>query len=237
MLSPNNLSLLYKIISDGNQTFEEISNIFNAKFSKDSQNKAATCLLILLEDNLLNMQQKIISYFILYNMSKNEGMEINPFLSFILERLRKSNDKIEQNFLIDFLCNQINYLNLTIDKYLKENKKEQRINTTQIQMQWNKYYKEILRKKNIKINEDDKTRPIVYDRKDNDIKNVDSKANINIAGNINQNDKNEINDINLNLNYYKSNYMSFYPMNNSYFSAEPIWLIPNLKHNFIWNKK
>jgi hypothetical protein len=231
MLSPNNLSLLYKIISDGNQTFEEISNIFNAKFSKDSQNKAATCLLILLEDNLLNMQQKIISYFILYNMSKNEGMEINPFLSFILERLRKSNDKIEQNFLIDFLCNQINYLNLTIDKYLKENKKEQRINTTQIQMQWNKYYKEILRKKNIVINEDDKIRPVINMRKINDIKNIDKNPNIDFLGNINKD------EINLNFNYYKPNYMSFCPVNNCFLPSEPIWLFPQLKHNFIWEKK
>ena len=75
-------------------------------------------------------------------------MEINPFLSFILERLKITTDKNEQNFLIDFLCNQINYLNLTVDKYLKDNPKEQRINITQIQMQWDKYYKEILRKKN-----------------------------------------------------------------------------------------
>ena len=174
MLSSDDLSLLYKIISDGNQTFEEISNIFRTKFSKDSKSKAATSLLILLEDNLLNIKQKIISYFILYNMPKEEGMDINPFLSFILERLKKSNDKIEQNFLIDYICGQINYLNLTIDKFLKENKKEQRINTTQIQMQWNKYYKEIMRKKNLKINEVDKIRPVVYERKNIYIQNIDN---------------------------------------------------------------
>lgn len=235
MLSSDDLSLLYKIISDGNQTFEEISNIFRTKFSKDSKSKAATSLLILLEDNLLNIKQKIISYFILYNMPKEEGMDINPFLSFILERLKKSNDKIEQNFLIDYICGQINYLNLTIDKFLKENKKEQRINTTQIQMQWNKYYKEIMRKKNLKINEVDKIRPVVYERKNIYIQNIDNNRNFNIFGNINKN--NEINDINLNMNYYKSNYMSFYPVNNLYFSAEPVWLLPNLKHNFIWDKK
>ena len=235
MLSSDDLSLLYKIISDGNQTFEEISNIFRTKFSKDSKSKAATSLLILLEDNLLNIKQKIISYFILYNMPKEEGMDINPFLSFILERLKKSNDKIEQNFLIDYICGQINYLNLTIDKFLKENKKEQRINTTQIQMQWNKYYKEIMRKKNLKINEVDKIRPVVYERKNIYIQNIDNNRNFNIFGNINKN--NEINDINLNMNYYKSNYMSFYPVNNLYFSAEPVWLLPNLKHNYIWDKK
>jgi len=235
MLSQTDLSLLYKIISDKNQTFEEISKIFNTKFSKDSQIKAGTSLLILLEDNLLNINQKIISYYILYIISKREEMETSPYLPYILEWLRKSNDKIEQNFLIDFLCRQINYLNLTIDNYINNNKKEQRINTIQIQMQWDKYYKEILRKNNIKINKGDKTRPVVYDRKNNDIKNIDNHPNINLLGNINNSI--EINDINLNLNYYKTNFMSIYPVNNSFLSTEPIWILPSLKHNFIWEKK
>jgi hypothetical protein len=231
MLSSQDLSLLYKIISDKNQTFEEISKVFNSKFNKDSKNKAAASLLILLEDNLLNFHQKIISYYILYDISKREKMETTPYLSFILERLRKSNDKIEQNFLIDFLCGQINYLNISIDKYLKENPKEQRINTTQIQMQWNKYYKEILRKKNIVINEDDKIRPVINMRKINDIKNIDKNPNIDFLGNINKD------EINLNFNYYKPNYMSFCPVNNCFLPSEPIWLFPQLKHNFIWEKK
>jgi hypothetical protein len=231
MLSSQDLSLLYKIISDKNQTFEEISKVFNSKFNKDSKNKAAASLLILLEDDLLNFHQKIISYYILYDISKREKMETTPYLSFILERLRKSNDKIEQNFLIDFLCGQINYLNISIDKYLKENPKEQRINTTQIQMQWNKYYKEILRKKNIVINEDDKIRPVINMRKINDIKNIDKNPNIDFLGNINKD------EINLNFNYYKPNYMSFCPVNNCFLPSEPIWLFPQLKHNFIWEKK
>ena len=231
MLSSQDLSLLYKIISDKNQTFEEISKVFNSNFNKDSKNKAAASLLILLEDDLLNFHQKIISYYILYDISKREKMETTPYLSFILERLRKSNDKIEQNFLIDFLCGQINYLNISIDKYLKENPKEQRINTTQIQMQWNKYYKEILRKKNIVINEDDKIRPVINMRKINDIKNIDKNPNIDLLGNINKD------EINLNFNYYKPNYMSFCPVNNCFLPSEPIWLFPQLKHNFIWEKK
>ena len=234
MLSSMDLSLLYKIISDKNQTFEEISKVFNTKFNKDYKTKAAASLLILLEDNLLNFHQKIISYYILYDISKQEKMETTPYLSFILERLRKSNDKIEQNFLIDFLCGQINYLNLTIDTYIKENRKEQRINTTQIQMQWDKYYKEILRKKNIIINKDDKIWPIINERKNNDIKNIDTNPNdpnTGLLGNINKD------EINFNFNCYKSNYMNFFPVNNCFLSSEPIWLLPHLNHSFVWEKK
>ncbi len=235
MLSSNELSNLYKIISDENQTFEKISQSFSESFNKNDYMKIAVSLCILIKDNLLNIHQRIISYFIFYELTKNDTMETNPFLSIILERLQMTTDKTEQNFLIDFLCHQINYLNLTIDKYINKNPKEQRINTTQIQMQWDKYYKETLRKKNIIVNKDDKIRPIIFDRKNNDIKNIDKNPNIDLLGNINNKDK--INEINLNFNYYKSNYMCSYPVNNCFLSSEPIWLIPYLKHNFIWEKK
>ena len=232
MLSENDLSLLYKIISNKNQTFDDISKIFNIKFNKDLQIKAGTSLLILLEDNVLNIHQRIISYYILYDLSNREKIETNPFLSFILERLGKSNDKIEQNFLIDFICCKINYLNLTVDEYLKNNPKEQRINTTQIQMQWDKYYKEILRKKNIRIEKDDKTRPVLYDRKKSDIKNINNKPNINLLGGVHNK-----NEINLNLNYYKTNYMSYLPAYSDFLTGEPIWLLPFLNHKYIWEKQ
>lgn len=229
MLSQNDLSLLYKIISDKKQTFKNVSKIFNNNFNKDLKIKAATSLLILLEDNLLSTHQKIISYFILYDISKNEKTDTNPFLSVILKGLRNSNDKCEQNFLLDFLLNQIDYLDLTIDKYLKDSK-NQRINTTQIQMQWDKYYKEILKQKNININIDDKTRPVIYQNKNNDFKNINNGSNIGLLDNYNN--KNEIN-----LNFVKTNFMSYYPVDKKFLLAEPIWIDPFLKHNFIWEKK
>ena len=229
MLSQNDLSLLYKIISDKKQTFKNVSKIFNNNFNKDLKIKAATSLLILLEDNLLSTHQKIISYFILYDISKNEKTDTNPFLSVILKGLRNSNDKCEQNFLLDFLLNQIDYLDLTIDKYLKDSK-NQRINTTQIQMQWDKYYKEILKQKNININIDDKTRPVIYQNKNNDFKNINNGSNIGLLDNYNN--KNEIN-----LNFVKTNFMRYYPVDKKFLLAEPIWINPFLKHNFIWKKK
>ena len=103
MLSPNDLSLLYKTISDKNQTFENISKVFQLNFNKDIQIKVSHTLFILLKDNLLNMRQRIISYYILYIISRKEKKETNPYLSIILESLQNSNDKKEQNFLIDFL--------------------------------------------------------------------------------------------------------------------------------------
>ena len=230
MLSQDNLSLLYKLISDEKQTFEAISEKFNFFFDKDLKDKAVTTLSILLEDNLLNLHQRIISYFILYDISKEEQTETNPFLSIILKRLEKSTDKNEQNFLIDYLCKKINYSDLSVDKYLNNNSKEQRINTIQIQMQWDKYYKAILKKNNININKDNKIRPVIYERNNLDIKNIDHHHNNDMLKFINNNNE-------LNLNSCKTNYMSYYPVNNCFLMKEPIWLLPSLNHKFLWEKK
>lgn len=234
MLSPNELSLLYEIISDEKQTFEKISKKFDSHFNNESKVKATMTLLILLNDNILNIHQRIISYYILYENSKKERMETNPFLSLILEKLESSTDKAEQNFLVDFLCGQINYLNITVDKYINQNPKEQRINITQIKMRWDKYYKEILRQKNINIKADDNRRSVIYDRKNNE-KNIDNHPSLDLLQNMCNSDYN-----NFNLNYFETNYMSYYPVNNfsnSFFNKEPIWILPSLKHNFLWEKK
>ena len=234
MLSTNELSLLYEIISDEKQTFEKISKKFDSNFNNESKTKATMTLLILLSDNILNIHQRIISYYILYEISKKERRDTNPFLSVILEKLESSTDKNEQNFLIDFLCGQINYSNLSVDKYLNQNPKEQRINITQIKMHWDKYYKEVLNQKNINIKTDDNRRSVIYDRK-NIEKNIDNHPNLDLLKNICNSGDN-----NFNLNCYKANYMSYYPVNllsNSFFNKEPIWILPSLKHNFLWEKK
>lgn len=229
MLSQKELSLLYQIISDDNQTFKKVSESFQNNFPVENHSKAGTTLAFLLSDNLLNIHQRIISYYILYDITKEEKMETNPYLPIILEMLQNSKNKNEQNFLVDFLYHQINYLNLTIQNYLKDNTKELKMNLMQIQMQWDKYYKEILNKNNIEIKNNDKIKPLIYDRKKRDIQNIDNHNNLNLLMN---NIGNE-----LNLNYFNPNYMSYYPSNNiTFFDSEQIWVLPYLKHNFIWEK-
>ena len=108
MMSQIDLSKLYTFISNSNQTFENISKFFNIEFNAENKNKAITAIIILLKDNLLNINQRIICYYILYDTSQKEKMETNPFLFIILEKLKNSKDKIEQNFLLDFLYKKIN---------------------------------------------------------------------------------------------------------------------------------
>ena len=232
MISQKELAKLYSYLSNENQTFEQIIKSFNEEFDVDSRNKAFHTIIILLKDNLLNLSQRIISYFLLYNVPQKENMETNPFLFIILDKLKNSNNKREQDFLIDFLYKKINYLKMTIRQYLAQDKREMRINLTQIKMQWDKYYKEILEKNNININSNDKIRAIIYDRGRNNIniQNINNSPNFNVISNVNI-----LNESN--LNYFNIEYMSFRPINTNFVSSEPVILIPNLKHNFIWEKE
>ena len=229
MMSPNELSKLYYYISDENQTFENISKMFNSQFNLESQTKAINAIIILLKDNLLNISQRIICYFILYNISKKEKMETNPFLIIILDCLKNSNDINEQSFLIDFLYKKINYVNKTIKEYLKEKKKEMKISITQIQIQWEKYYKELLKQMNINNNSDIKMRQIIYERNTFSINAINKSVSSNALSNVHS-----LNEIN--LNFFENNYMSFKPNNNNFFNSEPVFLLPNIKHCFFWEK-
>ena len=232
MISQKELAKLYSYLSNENQTFEQIIKSFNEEFNIESRNKAINSIIILLKDNMLNLSQRIISYFILYNIPQKENTEANPFLFIILEQLKNSNDEREQDFLIDFLYKKINYLKMTIKQYLSQSKREMRINLTQMKLQWDKYYKEILAKNNINVKSNDKIRAIIYDRGRNDInsQNVNNITNYNVIPDVNILNQS-------NLNYFNIDYMHFKPINNNFVSSEPVILIPNLQHNFIWEKK
>lgn len=229
MMSPNELSKLYIYISDENQTFENVAKMFISQFNLESRRKAITSIIILLKDNLLNITQRIICYFILYNISKKDKMETNPFLIIILDNLKNSNDINEQNFLIDFLYKKINYVNKTIKEYLNEKKKEMKISITQIQIQWEKYYKELLKKMNINNNYKDKMRQIIYDRNNFGRGGINKSFNSNAFSNVHN-----LNEIN--LNFFENNYMSFRPNNNNFVISEPVFLLPDIKHGFLWEK-
>ena len=232
MISQKELAKLYSYLSNENQTFEQIIKSFNEEFNIESRNKAINSIIILLKDNMLNLSQRIISYFILYNIPQKENTEANPFLFFLLEQLKNSNDEREQDFLIDFLYKKINYLKMTIKQYLSQSKREMRINLTQMKLQWDKYYKEILAKNNINVKSNDKIRAIIYDRGRIDINNQ------NVNNITNYNGIPYVNILNQsNLNYFNIDYMCFRPINNNFVSSEPVILIPNLRHNFIWEKE
>ena len=235
MLSPNELSNLYKIISDENQTFESIAKLFNETFQESDQFKIAITISILIKDNLLNITQRIISYYLLYIMKQNFNFQISPFIPIILESILKSNHINEQSFIFDFLNNKINYINSSIKAYIQENTNKFNSNNQilpYLQMIRHKYQleKNLIGINNQKMN--NYIRYILYDRKKGDIKNIDNHQNINLEKNINIEKE-------LTINYYEPSLMSFCSgINNKRFiENEPIWIMPQLRHNYIWENE
>lgn len=138
-------------------------------------------------------------------MKKNDKLDISPFLPFIIEIIQNTKNKIEQNFLNDFLCNQIHYLNTSVKNYIQDNTKTVKINVHYIQMLYEKYNNELNKNgNNKKIN--DHIRHVLYDRKKSDIKNVDNHPKMDLVDSINIEDE-------LGFKYFDPNYMSFCPMN------------------------
>ena len=232
MLSSNELSDLYKIISDEDQTFESISHSFDELFNESDHMRIAISLNILLKDNLFNTTQRIISFYILYLMKTKYKFEIDPFLPLILETIQKTKKETEKNFLFDFLNNQINYINTTVKHFLNDNSEK----NTQHNIQYlNNLFTQYKIENGIfgaspKIY--DYMRYVLYDRKKNDVKNLDNHKSNDLANYINTKEE-------LALNYSKPNYMSYCPIynNKKFMDNEPIWIMPCLKHNFVWKNE
>ena len=219
MLSPSELTTLYNIISDETKSFEFISNTFQKTYSKSEQFKVGVTLWFLIKDNLLNLSQRLSSFYILYDMYRNEKLQSIPFIPIVLQTLNESKNKIEQQFLIDFIQNKIDYSKTPIKIYIEDNEKNQNIIIPNLEEYWNNYKKQT---EKISKSINDWMRPIIYDNKDN-------KSNK--IFNLNQ-----LTPVEVSMKYFEPNYMSYYPNTNyTFYDDEPLWIIPTLKHNFIYD--
>ena len=90
MLSLSELTSLYNIISDEEKTLQNISDIFQKTYSKSEQFKLGITLWYLIKDNLLNLPQRISSFFILYDMYQLDKTNTISFIPIILESLKNS---------------------------------------------------------------------------------------------------------------------------------------------------
>ncbi len=215
MLSPSELTTLYNIISDETKSFEFISNTFQKTYSKSEQFKIGITLWFLIKDNLLNLTQRICSFFILYDMYQLDKTNTIPFIPIVLESLKNSKHSQEKKFLIDFLNNNIIYQK-TIKNILEENLENEKIEIEK----YNEKYKESTEKIPKIIN--DWIRPIIYE---NNTEN--NKKLFNLS---------QLTPKEVSFNYFEPNYMSYYPNTNyTFYDDEPLWIIPTLKHNFIYD--
>ena len=214
MLSPSELTSLYNLISDETKTLNDISNSFQKIYPKSEQFKIGVTLWFLIKDNLLNLTQRICSFFILYDMYQLDKTNTIPFIPIILESLNKSKNNTEKKFLIDFLENNINYYQKTIKSLIQENSE---IEIPDLKKYYEKYNKSTEKIPKI-IN--DWIKPIIYENSPN-------KNLFNLS---------QLTPKEVSFNYFEPNYMSYYPnIQYPFFDNEPMWIMPSLKHEFIWD--
>ena len=220
MLSSNDLSNIQNLINNESITFNELIAKFTSIFDSSKYFKICMTLEILIKDHQLNLFQEIVAFYILYYLNKEEK-GYSTFSSLVLKILKETKNKEKKIILINLMEDKMNNLQLKINDYIKmiENYKIDENIDKEINNIINEgYTHENNNKDNYLIN------PIVPEKglKDN---------KISLTNNI----KKFASDEN-NLKYIESNYMSYYPLHlkEIIFKNELIWIIPGLKHNFIW---
>ena len=222
MLSQKELASLQNIISDDSKSFEDLKALLNSTFDKSIHFKIILTLNILIRDNQLNLSQEISSFFILYCLSNIEK-NFTYFTSLAIDILKETKIRIKRIFLYELLNNTMQNHQMKIKDYIRNLEKNE--NFKNIEENINLNIQEMIKKwDNNKKKSDIYMTPIVY------IENNNKNINNYIL---------QLNSEKSLFNLYKSNYMSYYPFtynesSNNLFKAEPIWLFPMFKHNFIW---
>ena len=220
MLSSNDLLNIQNLINNEAITFDEVISKITSTFDTSKYFKICMTLEILIKDHQLNLFQEIVAFYIFYYLNKEEK-GYTTFSSLVLKILKETRNKEKKIILINLMENKMNNLQIKINDYIKmiENYKIDENIDKEINNIINEgYTHENNNKDNYLIN------PIVPEKglKDN---------KISLTNNI----KKFASDEN-NLKYIESNYMSYYPLHlkEIIFKNELIWIIPGLKHNFIW---
>lgn len=230
MLNDSELSKLESLISEESKTFENISEDFNKAFNKERYLQISLTLICLIQDNLISLNQKISAFYILNEIKLQDNITFNSLIPTLIEIIQTSQHKAEQKIIYDTLLDQLNYKNITIVTFIEDAKKSASVDISKITKLFQNFAYD-LQNNNLVKSGMDKRRPVLFEKKQSQIENIDkeNKKNVNFS---------KITNDDLGLNYSAPNFMMNFPDNNFVlFDEEPYWIIPGLKHDFIWESK
>ena len=239
MLSQNELSNLNQIISDDSKTFESIAESFQKTFTKLDQFKVGLCLWKMIKENLLNLSQRLASFYIVYDMYRQEDSKTTPFVPLLLESLEKSTINLEKKFLKDLIEFNSPSPKKTIREYIESGKYLENIEIpeTDIEQYWRMH--DSHKEKCIQENSD-WISSVLYDNSDNE--NNSNNANNDVTQNVKSQETMPAFDISkmspeeLNFDSFEPNFLTYYPNSNQqFYNEEPMWILPTLKYDFIWD--
>jgi hypothetical protein len=104
MLSSPELDRLLSLLKESSNPFESIAQSFYRSFPKSEQFKVGCVICMLLQDKLLTQTQRLVGFYLLYDIYKNEtSLPTTPFVPIVLETVEKTQDVVERKFLLQFL--------------------------------------------------------------------------------------------------------------------------------------
>ena len=239
MLSQNELSNLNQIISDDSKTFESIAESFQKTFTKLDQFKVGLCLWKMIKENLLNLSQRLASFYIVYDMYRQEDSKTTPFVPLLLESLEKSTINLEKKFLKDLIEFNSPSPKKTIREYIESGKYLENIEIpeTEIEQYWRMH--DSHKEKCIQENSD-WISSVLYDNSGNE--NNSNNGNNDVTQNVKSQETMPAFDISkmspeeLNFDSFEPNFLTYYPNSNQqFYNEEPMWILPTLKYDFIWD--
>ncbi|CAE8614110.1 unnamed protein product [Polarella glacialis] len=103
MLSPQELDTLLNLLKESGKPFESIAQSFYKNFPKSEQFKVGCVICMLLQDQLLTQTQRLVGFYLLYDIYRNETLPTTPFVPIVLETVEQTSDVVERKFLLQFL--------------------------------------------------------------------------------------------------------------------------------------
>ena len=235
MLSQNELSTLHQIISDDSKTFESIADTFQKSFTKLDQFKVGLSLWIMIKENLLNLSQRLASFYIIYDMYKQEDSKTTPFVPLLLECLEKSTINIEKKMLKGLIEFNFSSSKSTIREFIESGKNCENIEIPENELEQYWRMHDAHKDKCIQEN-NDLISPVLYDNTDNDNGNNDVTQNEKSQETMPVFDISKMSPEELNFDSFEPNFLTYYPNSNQqFYNDEPMWILPTLKYDFIWD--
>jgi hypothetical protein len=244
MLTQAELTTLHQIVSDDTKTFESIAQSFQNSFEKFEQFKVGLSLWIMIKQNLLSLSQRLASFYIIYDMYKQEDSKTTPFIPLFLECLEKSTINIEKKMLKDLIEFNPFSTKITVREFIENGKNLENIQIPENDLK--QYWRMHESHKDKCIQETtDFISPVLYDNSDLETEQNFGNKDI-ISNDVTQNVQNQENmpnfDISkmspeeLNFDSIEPNFLTYYPnSNNQFYDEEPMWILPTLKYDFIWD--
>mmetsp|Transcript_102355 Transcript_102355/g.219058 ORF Transcript_102355/g.219058 Transcript_102355/m.219058 type:complete len:423 (+) Transcript_102355:63-1331(+) len=103
MLSSQELDTLLNLLKESSKPFESIAQSFYRSFPKSEQFKVGCVICMLLQDQLLTQAQRLMGFYLLYDIYRNETLPTTPFVPIVLETVEQTSDLVERKFLLQFL--------------------------------------------------------------------------------------------------------------------------------------